>query len=120
MLIFLPPSETKGYPAAGSPVELASLVLPTLTPVRGKLLRALARQARGRVPAALEGLGLTAGQAGELAGNRDVLTAPAAPAAEVYTGVLYDALDLPALHRAGTPTSPLLIFSGLWGVLRPG
>jgi cytoplasmic iron level regulating protein YaaA (DUF328/UPF0246 family) len=120
MLILLPPSETKGFPAAGPPVELASLVLPKLTPARSKLLKALARQARGRVPVALEALGLTAGQAGELAGNRDVLTAPAGPAAEVYTGVLYDALDLPGLHRAGVPTGQLLIFSGLWGVLRPG
>jgi uncharacterized protein len=38
----------------------------------------------------------------------------------VYTGVLYDALDLPALHRQGMTTDHVLIFSGLWGVLRPG
>jgi cytoplasmic iron level regulating protein YaaA (DUF328/UPF0246 family) len=49
-----------------------------------------------------------------------VLSAPAGPAAEVYTGVLYDALDLPALHRQGIATDQVLIFSGLWGVLRPG
>jgi cytoplasmic iron level regulating protein YaaA (DUF328/UPF0246 family) len=33
--------------------------------------------------------------------------------------VLYDALDLPALHRQGIMTDHVLIFSGLWGVLRP-
>jgi hypothetical protein len=38
----------------------------------------------------------------------------------VYTGVLYDALDLAGLHRRGVATDRLLIFSGLWGVLRPG
>jgi len=38
----------------------------------------------------------------------------------VYTGVLYDALDLPDLHRRGVATDQVLIFSGLWGVLRPG
>jgi hypothetical protein len=37
----------------------------------------------------------------------------------VYTGVLYDALDLPALRRRGVRTDHVLIFSGLWGVLRP-
>jgi hypothetical protein len=33
--------------------------------------------------------------------------------------VLYDALDLPHLHAAGVETDHVLIFSGLWGVLRP-
>jgi len=120
MLIFLPPSETKAFPADGPPVELASLALPELTPTREKLLRALVRVSRGRAAAALDALGLTAGQASELAGNRELRSAPAGLAAEVYTGVLYDALDLPALHRQGVVTDHVLIFSGLWGVLRPG
>ncbi len=34
--------------------------------------------------------------------------------------MLYDALDLSALHRRGVATDQVLIFSGLWGVLRPG
>jgi uncharacterized protein len=120
MLIFVPPSETKSFPADAAPVELGSLALPELTPTRGRLLKALVRLARGRSPAALEALGLSAGQAGELAGNRELLSAPAGVAAEVYAGVLYDALDLPALQRRGVPTDQVLIFSGLWGVIRPG
>jgi cytoplasmic iron level regulating protein YaaA (DUF328/UPF0246 family) len=120
VLILLPPSETKAFPAGTAPVELGSLVLPELEPTRARLLKALTRLARGRKAAALEALGLSEGQAGELAHNRELATAPADPAAEVYTGVLYDALDLPALHRQGVATDQVLIFSGLWGVVRPG
>ena len=119
MLIFIPPSETKAFPAQAPPVELASLVLPELAPTRARLVKALARLARGRAPAALDALGLSEGQAGELAYNRELLAAPAGAAAEVYTGVLYDALDLPALRSEGVATDHVLIFSGLWGVLRP-
>ena len=120
MLIFVPPSETKAFPVELPPVELDSLVLPELAPVRARLLKAVVRLARGRVPAALAALGLSESQAGELAHNRELLSAPAGSAAEVYTGVLYDALDLPGLHHRGVATDHVLIFSGLWGVLRPG
>jgi len=120
VLIFLPPSETKGLPAEAPPVDLGALVLPKLRPTRAALLKALARLARGRVPAALDALGLSEGQAGELAHNRELLSAPADAAAEVYSGVLYDALGLPDLRHRGVATEDVLIFSGLWGVLRPG
>jgi uncharacterized protein len=119
MLILVPPSETKAFPAGTAPVDLGSLVLPELRPARAGLLRALARLARGRAPAALEALGLSEGQAGELAHNRELSSAPAGEAAQVYSGVLYDALDLPALHHRGVTTDRVLIFSALWGVLRP-
>jgi hypothetical protein len=119
MLIFLPPSETKAFPAGAAPVELGSLVLPELTRTRAELVRALVRLARGRASAALDVLGLSESQAGELAGNRELRSTPAGVASEVYTGVLYDALDLPGLHHRGFVTDHVLIFSGLWGVLRP-
>ncbi len=120
MLIFLPPSEAKAFPVELPPVELASLALPELAPVRARLLKAMVRLARARVPAALDALGLSQSQAGELAHNRELLSGPAGGAADVYTGVLYDALDLPDLRRRGVATDHVLIFSGLWGVLRPG
>jgi uncharacterized protein len=119
MLIFIPPSEAKAFPAGASPVELASLALPDLARTRAALRQALVRLSRGRASAALQALGLSEGQAGELAHNRDLGSAPAGAAAEVYTGVLYEALDLPALRSQGVPVDNVLIFSGLWGVLRP-
>ncbi len=66
-------------------------------------------------------LGLSPGLVGEIARNRALLTAPARPAADLYTGVLYDALGLatlPADARRRANRS-LLVFSGLWGLLRP-
>jgi cytoplasmic iron level regulating protein YaaA (DUF328/UPF0246 family) len=51
MLIFVPPSETKAFPAEAAPAELGSLALPELAPVRARLLKALVRLARGRAPA---------------------------------------------------------------------
>ena len=44
-----------------------------------------------------------------------LLTAPAIPAAELYTGVLFAALGL-----ADIPWDGVLISSALWGVVRPG
>lgn len=119
MLIFIPPSETKAFPAEAGPVDLGSIVLPELAPIRAGLLEALVRLSRGREPAALAALGLSEGQASELACNRELDSAPAEMAAQVYAGVLYDALDLPGLRRQGVSTDHVLIFSGLWGVLRP-
>jgi uncharacterized protein len=119
MLIFLPPSETKAFPAQAPPVDLGSLALPELAPTRTVLVKGLVRLARGRASTALEALGLSEGQAGELAHNRGLGSAPADLASEVYTGVLYDAVDLPDLRRRGLTTDHVLIFSGLWGVLRP-
>jgi hypothetical protein len=119
MFIFIPPSETKAFPADADPVELGSLALPGLAPTRDKLRKALVRLARGRAATALETLGLSKGQASELLHNRELASAPADAAAEVYTGVLYDALGLPALIQRGVSVDQVLIFSGLWGVLRP-
>ena len=119
MFIFIPPSETKAFPTDAEPAPLGSLLLPELAPTRTELRKALVKLSRGKAATALETLGLSEGQAGELTHNRQLATAPAGPAAEVYTGVLYDALDLPGLRAEGVPTEDVLIFSGLWGVLRP-
>ena len=120
MFIFIPPSETKAFPDDACPTELGSLALPELEPTRKRLRDALARLSRGRAATALEALGLSEGQSGELVHNKVLGQAPAGPAAEVYTGVLYDALDLPTLRHRGLILDHVLIFSGLWGVLRPG
>lgn len=117
MLILLPPSETKAFPPGPAPVDLGALAFPGLAPARSGLIEALARLSRGPEADALAALGISERQAGELAHNAALMSAPAGPAAEVYTGVLYDALGLPSLPAAA---DRVLIFSGLWGVLRPG
>ena len=119
MFIFMPPSETKGAPGDAEPAALGSLVLPELDDTRADLRRSLIKLCRGKQSEALGVLGLSPGQAAELTFNRDLETAAAGPAMEVYTGVLYDALELPVLHAAGHALDRVLVFSGLWGVLRP-
>jgi uncharacterized protein len=117
VLVLLPPSEGKTAPATGAPVDLAALSHPELTKARERILNTLIRVSGGREATALKALGLSQGQAGELALNQAVRTAPAAPAAEVYTGVLYERLRLPELSPAARER--VLIASALWGVVRP-
>jgi cytoplasmic iron level regulating protein YaaA (DUF328/UPF0246 family) len=119
MLILLPPSEGKAAPVAGPPVALEQLAFAAaLTESRSKLLAALERLAAEPRERALAMLGLSPGQAGEVEVDAALRGAPAAPAAEVYTGVLYDRLGLPALPARAQ--GRVLIASALWGVLRPG
>lgn len=119
MLILLPPSEGKTAPAAGDPVDLGSLAhAAELTAKRERVLAALVRTSTGKQRGrALNALGLSAGQAAELERNAGLESAPAAPAAEVYTGVLYERLRLPELPEAAR--RQVLIASALWGVLAP-
>jgi cytoplasmic iron level regulating protein YaaA (DUF328/UPF0246 family) len=53
--------------------------------------------------------------------NREVRSAPTAPAIERYTGVLYDELDVASLRAPQRRQLDLsvLIFSGLWGLVAP-
>jgi uncharacterized protein len=115
VLVLLPPSEGKTAPADGPPVDLESLSFPALTKPRERLLNALVRTSRGREATALKALGLSKGQASELALNAALRTAPAAPAAEVYTGVLFERLRLAELPPEAR--SRVLIGSALWGVV---
>ena len=119
MLIVLPPSEGKTAPAGGEPVELAALAYAgELTAKRERVLAALVRTSAGKQRGrALKALGLSAGQAGELDRNAALESAPTAPAAEVYTGVLYERLRLPELGAAAR--GRVLIASALWGVVTP-
>jgi cytoplasmic iron level regulating protein YaaA (DUF328/UPF0246 family) len=95
VLILLPPSEGKAGPEAGEPVDLGSL--------------AFAAELGGRRAELLDRL------------DQRLREAPAAPAAEVYTGVLYQRLDLPGLPAAARRRAAkrVLIASALWGFVRP-
>jgi uncharacterized protein len=124
VLILLPPSEGKTAPLAGDPVDPGALWLPKLTTARRRVagrVTAMCKRGSARgVAASLQTLGLTAGQQAEIARNAVLLEAPAAPAAEVYTGVLYEALDAGSLEPAARQwlDERAVVFSGLWGVLR--
>ncbi len=118
MLILLPPSEGKTAPTSGAPVRLETLAFADdLTQSRRKLLGALAALAEVPLERAVSMLAVSAGQAGEVAVDAELSSAPAGPAAEVYTGVLYDRLRLPELPKRAQ--GRVLIASALWGVVRP-
>lgn len=119
MLILLPPSEGKTAPTSGDQVDLEALAFAgELTESRRKLLGALAALAELPLDRAVSMLAVSKGQAGEVAVDAELSSAPAGPAATVYTGVLYDRLRLPELPRRAQ--GRVLIASALWGVLRPG
>ncbi|WP_433150408.1 YaaA family protein [Actinomadura nitritigenes] len=116
MHILLPPSEKKAIEGDGPPLDLASLSFPELTAARKRVITALTRACRRRD--APETLGLPAGQVDEaLARNKALKEAPALPVARLYTGVLYDNLDLPSLDPEAA-AERIVVFSGLWGALR--
>jgi hypothetical protein len=91
MLILLPPSEGKTEPEGGEAVDLDSLVFAAeLGERREKLIQAF---------------------------DPGLLKATAAPAAGVYTGVLFGRLQLPELPEKAR--GRVLIASALWGFVRP-
>jgi cytoplasmic iron level regulating protein YaaA (DUF328/UPF0246 family) len=112
MLVLLPPSEGKTAPIQGDPVDLGALAFPALTKTRERLLNTLGRLGSG--PRALVALGISPGLVAEAARNATLREAPAAPAHEIYTGVLYEHLGLSEL-----PGENVLIASALWGFVRP-
>lgn len=91
MLVLLPPSEGKAEPDGGEPIDLGSLAFAKeLGEPRARLIDAF---------------------------DPGLRQAPAAPAAEVYTGVLFKRLELPQLPAKARRR--VLIASALWGVVRP-
>ena len=120
MLILLPPSETKSDPRRGRPVDLAALAFPELAPVRRSVADALI--ATSRHADALRLLGVPPGAIDQVTANTDLWTAHTLPAARLYTGVLFGALDLdtldaPSRRRA---TGRVVVSSALWGFSRLG
>ncbi|MFD7704467.1 peroxide stress protein YaaA [Streptomyces caelestis] len=120
MLVLLPPSEGKAASGRGAPLKPESLSLPGLAAAREAALAELVDLCTGDEDKAREVLGLSEGLRGEVAKNAELRTAGARPAGEIYTGVLYDALDLASLEAAAKrrAATSLLVFSGLWGAVR--
>lgn len=120
MLILLPPSETKTERTRGRPADPARLSFPELAPQREAVARELASvSAGGDAPTRL---GVSANLTADIERNTRLASSPAVAAADLYTGVLYDALDLasldaPARRRANRW---LVVVSALYGALRPG
>lgn len=118
VLILLPPSETKSPRVRGRAGDPTALSFPELAEARRTVLAALAEVSAR--PEAARLLGVPPSLAEEVARNTEVQRSPATPVGELYTGVLYDALDLPTLtgpakRRANTW---LVVVSAAYGALR--
>ncbi len=122
MLILLPPSETKRSPRSGRPLDLASLSFPGLTAVREQVIDALVGLAQRDPATAREVLGVSVRQQDEVSRDAALWDAPTAPAARIYTGVLFDALDVTTLPAAARrrARSSLVMASALFGAVRIG
>jgi cytoplasmic iron level regulating protein YaaA (DUF328/UPF0246 family) len=119
VLVLLPPSEGKTAPAAGPRLDLDELSLPELTGPRRTAIDSLVTLCRTQPEAALGILGLSARQVHEVERNAGLEAAPTAPAWQVYTGVLFEALDIPSANPRARERLMrwVLVWSGLWGAV---
>jgi len=122
VLILLPPSEGKSAPRRGKPLDLASLWSPALTPARELVLDALVALCTDDPVGAAATLGVPKSQLDLVDLNAGARTAPTARADAVYSGVLYDALDVASLSPGAKrrASARLMIASSLFGMVRPG
>ncbi|WP_299520716.1 peroxide stress protein YaaA [uncultured Serinicoccus sp.] len=118
MLILLPPSESKRTRTRGAALRPEALSAPALTGPRERVASAVAEVSAG--PEAARVLGVSPTLTEEIARNTRLRTAPTLPARDLYSGVLYDALDLASLGPAASrrATSRLRVVSALYGVVR--
>jgi len=120
VLIVLPPSEAKRpTPDAGAPVDVERLSFRELNPTRELVAHALI--ATSTESDALDRLRVGPTLGHEVVRNIDLFTEPSRPAIEVYSGPLYDGLDVESMDartRRRTDAN-VVIASALWGLLRP-
>lgn len=118
MFVLLPPSETKAPGGTGAPLDLTTITFPELIDAREQLLQHLTSLCLN-VPAARVTLGVSAAKDNEITATATLRTAPTMPALLRYTGVLFEALDVPGLPRAARRRAGerLLIQSALFGIL---
>lgn len=116
LAVLLPPSEGKALGGAGPAWDPASGAFAALGPQRLEVARALARAGGG--DAKLLGVGGAHLSRAQDA-NRAVVGAPTLPAAERYTGVVYDHLGLASLPKAARrrASASIVVVSGLLGAV---
>ena len=117
MLILLPPSEGKTAAHTEKPVDLAELIFPELTEARERVAQELVKVSAGVDALSVLKVGKTL--SAEVERNQQIFAEPVAPASEIYSGVLFDALDYASLTVAGKENADrvILIISALWGAV---
>jgi len=122
-LILLPPSEGKFSGGDGLPWFKNTQSFPELESARKEVIKALKTAMEAPIGERSKLLGVGESKTDEATkANLSVDTGKTSPAIERYTGVLYDALEYGSLSSKlkKRVDSQVVIFSGLWGILRPG
>lgn len=121
VLILLPPSEGKTAPQDGPRLKPDALSFGSLAESRAQTLQHLVDLCRGDPERAERVLKLGPTQVGEIERNAVLADEPTAPALDVYSGVLFAALDHARLDgdAHGRARDRLVIASALFGLLRP-
>ena len=119
MLILLPPSEGKTAPRRGHPIRPDTWPEALRAP-RTAVVDALMALCADDPERAMATLGLGPTQADDVRCNAALGSAPTAAAGRVYSGVLYDALDVEGLSPAAKrrATRWVAVVSALYGVVR--
>lgn len=121
MLVLLPPSEGKTAPESGPRLDLGSLSFPGLTAARKRVQSALVTMCRGDAASAANILDLGPTLHELVRANAAIRTAASGEAITVYTGVLYEALDVATLARPARRRldTSVAVASALFGLLHP-
>jgi len=90
-----------------------------LNTLRQTAIESLIKVSEGRVATARKILGVTANQDDEIARNHDLSNKPVAPALEVYTGVLFDAIGIESLSKSALKnfSRDAYVVSALFGLI---
>lgn len=118
MLVLLPPSESKTPRPRGKSYAAGSASFAELDTAREQVIDAVGALSQSADAATV--LGVSPNLVEEIARNTRLREAAAVPVSALYSGVLYDALDLDSLDGAalGRANRWLVIQSALFGALR--
>jgi hypothetical protein len=118
-MILLPPSEGKTDATGKQKLDFEKLSFSELTKQRQKLVEAVVAMANGPAAKTRTALSISAKQDFEIERDQKLLTAPTGPAWSVYTGVLYDAIDIDSLNAKAKSKfeSENFVVSALFGLL---
>lgn len=118
-MILLPPSEGKTDPTGRQKLDFKKLSFPELMKQRQEIVSALVGMANGPVAKTRTALAISAKQDFEIERDQKLLTAPTGPAWSVYTGVLYDAIEIDSLSAKAKSKfeSESYVVSALFGLI---
>lgn len=118
-MILLPPSEGKADATGKQKLDFKKLSFPELTVQRQELVAAVVAMANGPTAKCRTALSISAKQDFEIERDQKLLTAPVGPAWSVYTGVLYDAIDIGSLNAKAKSKfeSENFVVSALFGLI---